>query len=143
VWEAEEEPMPTEPSESAAVIRAAYAHYARGDVEQMLELVDPDLEWTYLDPGLPDPEPQTCHGRGELAMALQRQAEQGLTSRLEDVRANGEQVMAVIHTPGVDGYRLRSAGDRNYDVFTVRDGRIVAIRACHDRTEALAIAGIS
>jgi hypothetical protein len=30
----------------------------------------------------------------------------------------------------------------NYDVFTVRDGRVVAMRACRDRDEALAIAGI-
>ena len=31
---------------------------------------------------------------------------------------------------------------RDYDVFTVRDGRVVAIRACSDQHEALAIAGI-
>jgi hypothetical protein len=34
------------------------------------------------------------------------------------------------------------AHDRTYDVFTVRNGRVVAMRACRDRDEALAIAGI-
>jgi len=32
----------------------------------MLNLVDPDLEWTYLDPSAATPRPQVCHGRGEL-----------------------------------------------------------------------------
>jgi ketosteroid isomerase-like protein len=125
-----------------AVIRAAYACYSRGEVEQMLEFIDPKLEWTYLDPFFADPEPQTCYGRGELEAALRRQADQGLMSRLVEVRAQGERVMAVIHTPGADALRARPADDRNYDVFTVRDGRVVAIRACHDRDEALAVAGI-
>jgi hypothetical protein len=37
---------------------------------------------------------------------------------------------------------MRHSQDRNYDVFTVRDGRVVAMRACRDRDEALAIAGV-
>jgi ketosteroid isomerase-like protein len=129
-------------NENESLIRGAYEAYARGDIATMLEIVDPDLEWTYLDPGLPDPQPDVCHGRGELHAALQRQAGQGLTSQLEEVIAHGEQVMVVTRTPGVDQYRLRKADDRNYDVLTVRDRRVVAIRACHDRDEALAIAGI-
>jgi ketosteroid isomerase-like protein len=32
--------------ENAALIRRAYQAYANGDLEAMLELVDPDLEWT-------------------------------------------------------------------------------------------------
>jgi ketosteroid isomerase-like protein len=39
-------------------------------------------------------------------------------------------------------YRVRPANDRNFSVVTVRDGRIVALRDCRDRQEALAIAGI-
>jgi hypothetical protein len=34
------------------------------------------------------------------------------------------------------------ADDRNFTVLTVRDGRIVAIRDCRDREEALAMAGL-
>jgi hypothetical protein len=32
--------------------------------------------------------------------------------------------------------------NRNYDAFIVRVGRVVAIRACHDRHMALAIANV-
>ncbi len=130
------------PNDNAELIRTAYEAYARGDLVTMLGFVDPDLEWTYLDPSLEDPEPQVCRGRHELQEALERRAEQGLKSVLEEVAGNGEQVMVVVRTPGADAYRVRPADDLNFTVLTVRDGRIVAIRDCRDRREALAVAGI-
>ncbi len=99
--------------------------------------------WTFLDPSEPDPPPRTCHGRDELAWALRRQARQGLTSQIEEITARGEQVLVVIHTPGVDQTRARQAGDRNYLVLTLRDGRIIAIRACRDDREARQVAGLA
>ena len=57
---------------------------------------------------------------------------------LEEVTARGDRVMVVVRTPGVDGYRMWKADDRNYAVFTVREGRIVALRDCRDRREAVA-----
>jgi ketosteroid isomerase-like protein len=43
----------------------------------------------------------------------------------------------------VDAHFGRGGDDRAYSVFTVRDGRIVALRDCRDRQEALQLAGIS
>ncbi len=128
--------------QNVVLIRRAYDAYARGDLATMLEVVDPDLEWTYLDPSLEDPQPQVCHGRHELESALNRQAGRGLRAQLEEVVGHGDRVMVVVRTPGVDAYRVRQADDRNYDVFTVRAGRIVALRACRDRQEALRLTGI-
>src|SRR6266571_6525843 len=110
-------------NDNVDLIRRAYEAYVRGDLVSMLGFVDPDLEWTYLDPGLRDPEPQVCHGRHELEEALERRAERGLTSHLEEVVGNGERVLVVARTPGVDAYRVRPADDRNFTVFTVREGR--------------------
>jgi ketosteroid isomerase-like protein len=128
--------------ENVELIREAYGAYARGDVSRMLGFVDPDLEWTYLDPSLEDPKPQVCHGRHELEAALERRAELGLTAELEEVVGHGDRVMAVTRTPGVDSYRVRQADDRNFSVLTVRGGRIVALRDCRDRREAMEAAGI-
>jgi ketosteroid isomerase-like protein len=125
------------------LIQDAYAAYVRGEINKLLDLIDPNLEWTYHDPGLANPVPQTCHGRGELAAALRRQAENGLTSRLEEVRASGDQVLVVSHTPGIDAYRVTPADDRSYDVFSVRQGRVVAIHAYRERADALAAIGIA
>ena len=128
--------------ENAELIRRAYQAYARGDLEAMLELVDPDLEWTYLDPALEHPTPQVCHGRHELEQALQHWAEHGLRAELQEVTSSGALVMAGIRTPGVDAHHGRRGDDRAYSVFTVREGRIIALRDCRDRQEALQVAGI-
>jgi ketosteroid isomerase-like protein len=62
-------------NENAELVRRAYQAYASGDLARMLEFVDPDLEWTYLDPALEHPTPQVCHGRQELEQVLRHWAE--------------------------------------------------------------------
>ncbi len=130
-------------NQNVDLIRTAYEAYTRGDVQSLLELVDPELEWTYLDPSFEDPDPEVCHGRHELRAALDRQAQRGLKAELEEVVGNADRVMVVVRIPGIDAYRARKANDRNYAVLTVREGSIVALRDCRDRDEALAAAGIS
>jgi ketosteroid isomerase-like protein len=129
-------------NENADVIRRAYEAYAMGDLAAMLELVDPDLEWIYLDPTLEHPTPQVCHGRHELEQVLRHWAEHGLRAELDEVTGSGELVMVGVRTPGVDAHHGRLGDDRAYSVFTVRDGRIVALRDCRDRQEAIQRAGI-
>jgi ketosteroid isomerase-like protein len=124
------------------IVREAFLAYERGDIARMMDFVDPDLEWTYLDPNQEDPQPQICHGREELQEALARQAAVGLRAELEAVVAAGDRVMLVMRTPGVDEYRHRQADDRTYDVVTVRDGLIVGLQACRDRGEARSLTGI-
>ena len=132
--------MQTDPSSSDSVelVRRAYLAYADGDLAAMLELVDPDLEWTFLDPAFVDPEPRVCHGRHELEHALRRQAGLGLRSELEEVVAEGDRVLVVLRTSGVEAVRA-DRRNRTIDVVTVRDDRVIAIRACRNRDEALAL----
>ena len=129
-------------NENADLIRRAYEAYASGDLAAMLEFVDPDLEWTYLDPTLEHPTPQVCHGRQELEQVLRHWAEHGLRAELDEVTSNGELVMVGVRTPGVDAHHGRRGDDRAYSVFTVHEERIVALRDCRDRQEALHLTGI-
>jgi ketosteroid isomerase-like protein len=129
-------------NENADLIRRAYEAYASGDLAAMLELVDPDLEWTYLDPALEHPTPQVCHGRHELEQVLRHWTEHGVGVTLDEVASGGELVMVGVRTPGVGADHGRLGDDRAYSVFTVRDGRIVALRDCRDREEARRLAGI-
>ncbi len=129
-------------NENEDLIRRAYEAYSQGDVSAMMRFVDPHLQWTYLDSSAVDPDPQVCHGRDELEAALARRADQGLRSELEEVLSIGSRVMVVVRTPGVEAFRVGKAGDRNYSVFTIKDGRIVALRDCRDRAEALALASV-
>jgi ketosteroid isomerase-like protein len=50
--------------------------------------------------------------------------------------------MVAVRTLGTDADHGRRRDDRTYSVFTVREGRIVALRDCHDRQEALQLASI-
>ena len=129
-------------NQSTDLIRHAYQAYANGDLATMLELVDPDLEWTYLDPTLQRPTPQVCHGRHELENVLRGWAQHGLRAELDEVVANGDLVMVGVRTPGIDAHYGRRGDDRAYSLLTVRGGRIVALRDCCDRQEALRLAGI-
>ena len=130
-------------NENEWIVREAFLAYDRGDIARMMDFVDPELDWTYLDPALPEPQPQTCHGRGELEKALRRQAELGQRAEMEEVIAAGEHELLVMRTPGVDKYLRRQEDDRTYDVVTLRDGLIVGLHACRDRGEARSLAGIS
>ena len=73
---------------------------------------------------------------------LRHWAEHGLRAELEEVASDGELVMVGVRTPGVDAYHGRGSGDRAYSAFTAREGRIVALRDCRDRQEALQLAGL-
>ncbi len=124
------------------IVREAFRAYDRGDVARMMDFVDPEVDWTYRDPELDVSEPQVCHGRGELEKALRRQANRGLRAQLEEVIAAGDRVMLVMRTHGIDEFRRQQADDRTYDIVTVKDGLIVGLTACRDRSEARSLAGI-
>jgi ketosteroid isomerase-like protein len=125
------------------IVREAFLAYDRGDIGRMMQFVDPDLEWTFLDPGQEDSQPQVRHGREELEKAMRQLADLGLRTQLEGVVAAGDRVILVTRTPGIDDYRHRHADDPTYDVLTVRDGLIVGLRTCRDHEEARSLAGIA
>ena len=81
--------------------------------------------------------------RDQLQWALERQAEQGLASQVEEIVSSGDKVMVVIRTPGIDRVRVRQAEDRNYLVLTLDQERIIRMRACRNRDEARSFAGIT
>lgn len=128
--------------ENTSAVRSAYEAYGRGEVNRLLELIDPDLEWTFLDPSLEDPQPQVCHGREELARALGQQADRGIISQVEEIASGGDKVMVVVRTPGARQRRAWQAEDRSYVVLTMGQGRIVAMRDFRDRDEARSFAGL-
>jgi len=119
------------------VARQAYAGFAAGDVTAVLNLVDEDLEWTYLDPSVPDPQPAVCHGRDQLAHWMGRGSGWQVRAELEEVVVDRDRVLVVTRSPGIDTIRARKTGDLNFHVLTVRDEKIVALRACRSRDEAL------
>ena len=83
--------------------------YRAGDMSALLALVYPDLEWTYLDPAFARPRAADLPRRGQLAQALKRGQVSALTWDIEELAAHGDQVMLVLHAPGLDQQRVRQA----------------------------------
>ena len=127
--------------ENEALVRSAYEAYGQGDTTRLLELVHPDLEWTYLDPSFENPQPQVCHGRDQLARALGRQARRGVSTELEEIGSCGDKVRVTVHTAGLDQHRAWQGNDRNYLVLTLRQGQVVAMRAFRDPDQARSFTG--
>ena len=59
--------------------------FAAGDPAAVLSLVAEDLEWTFLDPSVPDPAPAVCRGRDQLAYWMGRDSGWKLRAELEEV----------------------------------------------------------
>ena len=117
-------------------MRSAYEAYGRGDVTGLLELVHPDLEWTYLDPGFENPQPQVCHGRDQLAPALGRQADRGVNSELEEIASCGDRVMVAVHTPRRRPAPRLAVQRPELPGTHAAPGQVVAMRAFRDPDEA-------
>ena len=127
-------------SSSLSIIRAAFAAFFAGDLESLRLVVDPALEWTFLDPSEEEPIPRTCFGREELEVAATKWAKSGLTATLEELYLEGDKGVVVMHAPGLDRGRARASHDRNLYLVTLADDRVRSIRACRDREELEAIA---
>jgi ketosteroid isomerase-like protein len=128
------------PADNVEIVRGAYSAYADGDFSALLDMIEPDLEWTFLDPSVEDPVDQLCHGRDQLRHMLARMQGRGLRVELENVRGFGAKVLVTTLTPGLDAHRARKTNDRNFHVLTVQDGRITAMQACRNHEDALALA---
>jgi ketosteroid isomerase-like protein len=107
----------------------------RGDFEAVAELLDPDVTWQ----GLRDE--WVCHGRDEVLdtfrWGLERRRE---IDALEFTRG-GEQVVLGARGPSI-GPEEEPLG-QIFNVFTLREGRILRIDDYRRRTEALTAAGIA
>ena len=107
----------------------------RGDFEAAAELLDPEVSWQGLR------EEWVCHGREEVVgtfrWGLERRRE---IDALEFTRG-AEQVVLGARGPNI-GPEEEPVG-QIFNVFTLRERRIVRIDDYRDRREALTAAGVA
>jgi ketosteroid isomerase-like protein len=111
------------PDPNVALIRQAYAAYACGHTAAMPDLVDPDLEWTYLDPSAADPCPQVCNGRGELAAAPAQQAERGLPASKRERNSESGTPCGDGEGPARASVRFSTSRRQRFPGFMLRPNR--------------------
>jgi ketosteroid isomerase-like protein len=128
--------------EDLEALRRGYEALNRGEVESVLELIDPDIEW---QPGQDDPQFGTFTGRAGFETLLRSWSESFDEFRVEPVEMTiaGDSVVVVVRQSGRGHGSGVALEARTVHRWTIRDGMAVAWSAHRSRTEALAAIGES
>ena len=132
--------------ENVELLRQGFAEFARGDVEAVLERMDPDIDW---HPALlPILGMETIRGREALRKFLTRDLfEEGFDEFRADPVSyedlGGDAVLVTVRYTG----RGKSSGlefDQTYaSLYRIRGGKTMSMRDYSTRAEALEAAGLS
>jgi ketosteroid isomerase-like protein len=114
---------------NADIARRGFEAVARGDLDAVAELLDPDVKWHGGAPG-----PGSCHNRDEALEFIRRARAAGRMGQLEDVVDAGDRVVVVMRPP---------SGDLRANVTTFRDGKVVEMQAYERVAAALEAVGIA
>jgi uncharacterized protein len=130
-------------SPEITALRAAYAAFNRGDMDAAVESLDAQIDWT--EPAEFPGGSRAYHGREEVKGYL-TQSRAGWTegsSEPERFITAGDRIVVLVHA------RFRRKGQSEWqevrlaDVYTVRDAKIVQMRAFADRQQALRWVGMA
>ena len=112
-----------------------FAALRRGDFEAAAELLDPEVSWQGLR------EEWVCHGREEVVGTFRWGLEQRREIDALEFTRGAEQVVLGARGPNI-GPEEEPVG-QIFNVFTLRERRIVRIDDYRDRREALTAAGVA
>jgi ketosteroid isomerase-like protein len=115
----------------------------RGGVDDVLHMCDPEIEWIAAPGFLPDAE--DYHGRAGVRAWFEKVGEtfEKVQWEAEEVVESGERLMV--------GLKLQATGRasgiegefRIFQVWTIRDGKLVRLESYLSRNEALVATGLS
>jgi uncharacterized protein len=127
-------------TQAIAALRSAYVAFNRGDMDAAVESLDPRIEW--IEP-TEFPGGGTYHGREQAKRYLtqSRAAWAEVVSEPERFITTGNRIVVFVHARvrPKDGTQWQDV--RLADVYTIREGKAIQMRAFADRHEALRWAG--
>ena len=123
--------------ENVEVVREAWDAYSRGDYDRIAGFHDPHIVVVTLEDG-------AVYGNDAVLANYERwdEAWEEAETTLEEVRGHGDRVFvaARFHARGrASGVEVET---RLYEVFTVRDGKVLRIDEYATRDDALEAAGL-
>jgi hypothetical protein len=130
-----DETTPTQAGEIAA-LREAYAALNRNDIPAMLEVFDPQIEWTD-----PSEEPGAGRAAVEAHLSQARDTWAEGSCEPEEFLVAGDKIIVFVHVHVKLKHRAELAEGRLADVYTFRHGKAVHMRSFPDRQKAVEWAG--
>jgi uncharacterized protein len=121
------------------LVRFGYEAYDRGDIDAVLETLDPEVEWKQVE------QPMTVRGREGVLRAWEEWSDpfqDDLHASVEELIDAGDRVIAVVRHRGTGKQSGVKLDLRTYLVYTVRDGKIVRMVEYTERADALRAAGV-
>jgi ketosteroid isomerase-like protein len=122
-------------SGNAELVRTGFEAFLRGDFEALEQVMDPDVQWLWYEPGNWD-----CHDRNKVLTTLRDRQQEGVVTALNAVVATGERVFVEVTGPRLEQWGLPEG--QACMVVTVKDGLIVRMQDYPSRAAALAGAGL-
>lgn len=121
------------------LVRFGYEAYDHGDIDAVLETLDPDVEWKQVE------QPMAVHGREGVLKAWEEWSDpfqEDLHASVEELIDAGDRVIAVVRHRGTGKQSGVKLDLRTYLVYTVRDGKILRMIEYTERADALRAAGV-
>jgi ketosteroid isomerase-like protein len=124
--------------ENVDVVRQAFEAYTSRGAEAAREFFDPEIVWNAADEA-------PSHGLDEVVGYMDRwEGEwENLRTSAEDFIDAGERVFVTVHFSGRGKASGIEIDARLYEVFMVRDGKIIRMDEYSERSSALEAAGLS
>lgn len=130
--------------ENVEILRGGFEAFAQGDVEAVLDRLDPDVEWSAAI--APILGVTTVHGKTALRKFLVHDLQDGF----DDFRAEplsfedyGDTVLVLTRYSGRGTASGVEIEQTFHSIYVFRDGAIVKMRDYATKTEALEAAGLS
>ena len=129
--------------ENVEIVRRAYEAWNAKDFDAAAEVLSPDIEWR-MPGNLPDPARWTSRGEVREGLRAFMESWDELRADVEDLLDAGDQVVALVRFRGrsvVTGLALEGVST-DAAVWTLRDGKVVAVEMYGGTEEALEAAGL-
>jgi hypothetical protein len=130
--------------ENVEIVQRAYAAFNDADIEKVLAILDPDIEWNASEVFFD--QPRTYRGRRAWQEEFLRDLMDVFAqyrSEPEDVIDAGDQVVSIVHVGGPGRRSGAEATARVGHVLTLRGGRLVRFTEFKEPREALEAAGLA
>jgi ketosteroid isomerase-like protein len=117
------------------IVRSTYAAYSEGDVEAVLELMHPDVEW-HPPPTSVDPQP--LRGRDAVREYLAPNFFESQQAEPLEVTVEGNRVMVEARVRAVGAGSGIEIDGTAWHMYTFEDEQVVRFEAYVDREQAMA-----